>query len=109
MVKLFGLAIIITLPTFSLADSLIIGGTGGALQSMRVLGAAYEQHNPNIKVTVPKSLSRGGGIKAMLRGKLDIGLSGRPLKNEEKKAGAIARPYARTPFLLGISGENIKT
>ncbi len=94
----------ILFPTLGSAETLVIGGTGGALAAIRLVGDAYQKLHPDIKVIVPKSLGSGGGIKAVLKGKIDIGLSGRALKKKELNAGAVSIAYARSPFLLGISG-----
>ncbi len=55
---------------------------------------------------MPGSLGSGGGIKAVIAGALDIGLSSRPLKSKERQAGARQIHYARTPFVLLTSAHN---
>ena len=88
----------------SAAETLTVAGTGAAIATMRIIGTAFEQANPGVKVIVPKSLGSGGGIKALLKGKIDIALASRPIKDSERAAGAVGRAYARTPFLLVVSG-----
>ena len=85
------------------AQTLNIGGTGAALGSIRVIADAFEEANPGVKINIPKSIGSGGGIKAVIAGAFDIGLSSRPVKPEERAAGVTAAMYARTPFVLVTS------
>ncbi|KAF0219759.1 MAG: phosphate transport system substrate-binding [Geobacteraceae bacterium] len=81
-------------------DLIKIGGVGSALGAMKLIAAAFEKSHPGIKVQVLPSLGSSGGIKAVLQGALDIGLSGRLLKDDEKGEGAVAIEFARTPFIF---------
>lgn len=83
-----------------------IGGTGNALGTMRILAAAYHEANPDIKVTVLPSIGSSGAIKAIPRGKIDIGLSSRPLKETESVNGIVSVEYARTPTVIAISNNS---
>ncbi len=97
-------------PATGNAETLKIGGTGAALGTMRIVAEAYMRRHPGTTVEVFDSLGSGGGIKAVLAGALQIGLSSRPLKQSERDAGAVATTYAKTPFILvtpGSSGEPI--
>ncbi|MCW2306446.1 PstS family phosphate ABC transporter substrate-binding protein [Rhodobium gokarnense] len=84
---------------------LTIGGTGGALGGMQLLAEAFEATHPDVKVEVLPSLGSGGGIKAVLAGAIDLSVSARGLKDKERAAGAIDRPYARTAVIL-VTGES---
>jgi len=89
------------LPVSAAAETVVkIGGTGTALGSMRLLGDAYEKKHPGVKVQVIPSLGSIGGIKSVLEGVLDLGVSSRLLKEDELKAGAVPTEYARTPFFF---------
>ncbi len=77
-----------------------IGGTGGALGTIKQLAARYCKDHPNVKVTVLPSLGSSGGIKAVLAGAIDIGLSARRLNDSEQAASA--RQYGMTPFVFVV-------
>jgi phosphate transport system substrate-binding protein len=86
------------------AQELKIGGTGAALGTMHLLAQAYAQTKADAnKITVLPSMGSGGGIKAVLAGAIQIGLSSRPLSEAESKAGAVALEYGRTPFVFATS------
>ncbi len=90
-----------------------VGGTGSALGTMQQLAATFEKLNPGITVKVLPSLGSTAGIKAVLGGAIDLGLSSRPLKAHEIQQGALAIEYAKTPFVFithpGVSKKNLTT
>ncbi|WP_201495909.1 substrate-binding domain-containing protein [Rubrivivax sp. A210] len=88
------------------AEEIRIGGTGAALGTMRLLGAAYAKQHAGDVVTVLPSLGSGGGIKALAAGAVQIAVSGRPLTAAEAAAGASAVEYGRTPVVFATHSRN---
>lgn len=81
-----------------------ISGTGGALGAMKLLAAEFERNHPGTRISVLPSLGSSGGIKALLAGAIEIAVSGRDLTGAEQPA--VAREYARTPFVFAVAKNN---
>jgi phosphate transport system substrate-binding protein len=94
-------------PRNALADTLRISGTGGAIGTIRILGDAFRKVHPDIQVDIVPGMGSSGAIKAVLAGRLDIGLCSRPATGEERAQGAVDTQYARTPFVFGVH-RNVK-
>jgi phosphate transport system substrate-binding protein len=94
-------------PRNALADTLRISGTGGAIGTIRILGEAFRKVHPDIQVDIVPGMGSSGAIKAVLAGRLDIGLCSRPATGEERAQGAVDTRYARTPFVFGVH-RNVK-
>jgi len=88
------------------AQEIKIGGTGGALATMRLLADAYASKHPAATFTVLPSLGSGGGIKAVLGGAIQVAVSARALKDQEIAQGARQVELGRTPFVFAISASN---
>ncbi|WP_170164746.1 PstS family phosphate ABC transporter substrate-binding protein [Thiocapsa rosea] len=96
-------------PGMAHAEEIKIGGTGGALATMRILGEAYSAAHPGTEITVLPSLGSSGGIKAMLSGVIQIAVTSRALTDTEINAGAVQIAYARTPFVFATASTNTTT
>lgn len=99
---IFLLTVLITVPasTTYASEVLKLGGSGSCLAVMQRLADAFQQAHPGVQIKIMPSLGSSGGIKAVLSGALDIGLSSRPLKEDERRHGAVEIPFAATPFVI---------
>ena len=88
------------------ADEIRVGGTGGALGTVRVLAQAYARQQPQASIVVLPSLGSTGGIKAVLAGKLELAVSARPLKEPEVLQGARQIGLGCTPVVLATAASN---
>jgi phosphate transport system substrate-binding protein len=106
-------AVIATVVIFSVtasgADVIKVGGTGSALATIRAIADDFERENPGINVEVLPSLGSTGGIRAVLKGAVDVAVSGRELNDSEKKEGAAQMEYAKSPFVFVTNKNNIST
>jgi phosphate transport system substrate-binding protein len=86
-----------------------IGGTGAAIGSMRHLATEFNKHHPGTSIEVVLGLSGSGGLKALLAGAIDISVATRPLRDNERKAGAVAMTYGKTPFVFVVHPDTLTT
>ncbi len=93
-------------PTAVFADTLNIGGTGGALGTMQVLVEAFKKSHPDAKVVIVPGLGSGGGRKALLEKAIDLAVTSKAGKGVEKLEGAVALLYGRSPFVFATSKKN---
>ncbi len=106
-IRLLALAIAIFLAgKAAAAVEIKVGGTGNALGTMREVAKAYSTGNPGAKITVLPSLGSGGGINAVANGVIDIAVSSRPLKDEERALDLVESEYARTPFVFAVPAKS---
>jgi phosphate transport system substrate-binding protein len=85
------------------AETVRITGTGGAIGGMRLLAEAFRKVEQGVEVIILRSIGSTGGIRAAMSGKLDIGLSARPLRAGELAEGVRQTAYARTAFVFGVN------
>ena len=92
-------------PPPATAELINVGGTGSASPLMQELGAAYMKQYPGdeVRVMFPPP-SSGGGVRMLVSGKLDLALSGRPLKPEEQAQVGLVALYAKTPLVIAGHG-----
>jgi phosphate transport system substrate-binding protein len=86
------------------AEPVTVSGTGSAMTAVRLLAAEYMKRFPGDHVEVLPGIGTTGSVKAVLAGRLDIGVGGRPLRDAERRAGAVETPLARS--LLGFCGHH---
>jgi len=70
---------------------------------MRILGEAFRKSDPGVRVEILPGMGSSGSIKAVLAGRLDIGLSARALTDQERSEGVEEARYARTPLVFGVN------
>lgn len=80
---------------------LTAAGSGVNLGITRLLAEAFAKDHPGIVIDVPGSIGTRGAIKAVADKAIAIGLISRPLKEEEKAMGLVAKPYARGAVIIG--------
>ena len=100
---IIGYAFLVGLP--AMAEPVRVGGTGSASPLMQELGSAYRKQHPNdeVRVMFPPP-SSAGGLRMLVSGKLDLVLSGRPLKPEEQAHVGRVFLYAKTPLVIAGRG-----
>lgn len=80
-----------------------IGGTGMALAAMQQAGNALSALEPTVRVTVLPSLGTPGGLKALAEDAIDVAVTGRSLKADEKARGATEAGCVTTPLIFVTS------
>lgn len=84
-----------------------ISGNGGQISVMTEMAKAFKKKFPDINILlITPPLGSTGGIKAVVEGALDLGLSARNLKDNEKGQGLIMVEYGITPFVFVVRPEN---
>lgn len=97
------------LPTYGFTATLKLGGTGAGLGVMKLLAEAYKKHAPDTTIEILPSIGSSGGIKAVAAGAIDIGISSRPLKDDERMQGVQEWAYAKTPFVFATHQKSPQT
>lgn len=90
-------------PTVRAEESLRIAGTGTAVAAVNRMGATAQQGGATaVRVQVLPSLGSTGAIHAVADGVIDVGVTGRPLRDAERALGLSEREVARTPFVFAV-------
>lgn len=87
----------------AIAETIRVSGTGGAIGTIRFIAEEFRKAHPDIHVEIVPSMGSSGAIKAVIAGRLDIGLCGRPATEEELAQGVVDMKYAQTPFVFGVN------
>jgi len=86
-------------------EEIVIGGAGSIVPVMKALASAYLAKNSSERIRIiPESVGSSGGIKATAAGRFSIGLTGRPLKTEEKSELAY-RELGLMPVVFAVNGD----
>jgi phosphate transport system substrate-binding protein len=91
--------------TSASAETLRMGGVGTATALLPPLFAAFDPGGEHKLVVIP-ALGSNGGLRAVADGILDIAMSGRSLKDDEKAQGLTPAFALRTLFVLATSRPN---
>lgn len=85
------------------AAELRVAGTGAGLGVVTELADRYRRAHPELKVEIHPSLGSSGALKALKAGAIEVAISARPLKEDEKAAGLTQTPMSRTALALVTS------
>ena len=99
----------VVLPAYGFAAALKLGGTGTDLGVMRIMADAFQKRSTGMMIDIQPSVGSAGGISAVLAGALDIAISSRPLKAEERALGAREWTYAKTPLVFATDQKSPQT
>lgn len=81
-----------------------IAGAGGMISLVSELAKAYMAENKDVVIEVnQKSIESKGGVMSASEGKVDIGMSARPLKDDEKSLGLHAVEISRSATVVGVN------
>lgn len=83
-----------------IAEELIIVGTGSGPPILKAIGLSFTNQNPDIKISVPRSIGSGGGIKAVGTDNYQLGRVARGIKENEKNYNLTYVPIARMPVVF---------
>jgi phosphate transport system substrate-binding protein len=81
-------------------ETIRISGTGGSMETMKLLAAAFRKDHPNVRIVHLPNVGSSAAIKAVLAGALDVGVTSRPLTADEERRGAVQHQFAVTPLVL---------
>lgn len=88
----------------SAAEVVRIAGAGGMIPLVTELAKAYMAENRDVSIEVnQKSIESTGGIKSAAEGKIEIGMTARNLKEDEKGLGLQSVEIARVATVIGVN------
>ena len=105
-IRLWMLALGCLCPAAAHAAEVVIGGAGAAIGTLQALGAEFSKARANVHINVLPSLGSGGGIKALVAGKLTLAVTARPLTEAERRGGLVEHEIARTPLVIAVSNKS---
>ena len=81
----------------------ILGGSGVNIPLTKLLAQAFTAKNAEIQLKVLPSIGTTGGVKAVHKGKIDLGLASRALSGTETTWGLKAVPYAKAILVFAVN------
>ncbi|MFZ4857751.1 MAG: PstS family phosphate ABC transporter substrate-binding protein [Desulfuromonadaceae bacterium] len=94
-------AVVVSMAASALAGEISAGGTGSSAPLLRLLANEYAKSVPAFRLKlIEPPLGSGGALRALATGKIDLAVSGRPLKSDEIAALGRSIELARMPFVL---------
>ena len=85
-------------------EKIRIAGAGGMITLVTELAKAYMAENKHVVIEVnQKSIESTGGIMSAAEGQIEIGMSARKLKDDEKVRGLTVFEIARVATVIGVN------
>lgn len=98
---LAAVCVALALTPLARAEGLLIGGTGSAEPIVRLLFDEFHKQSPQITLNiVSPPLGSGGGITALMAGRIEMAFISRSLKPQEQAALSAGVEICKTPFVL---------
>ena len=94
------LAVFFSMSGLVMAEDIPVVGTGAGMSLLQALADAFNQKNPDAKITVPESIGSSGGIKSVGTDKAKIGRVSRGIKDNEKQYALKYLPFAKLPVVF---------
>lgn len=88
------------------AETISVGGTGGALGTMRIMVEEFKKEHPSVNIIIVPGLGSGGGRRALLGGALDITVITRAGNRQENTPGTVAVEFGKTPLVFATGNKN---
>lgn len=86
------------------AEEMKIAGSGSMIPLVTEIAKAYMAKNESVLIRVnQKSIESTGGIMSAAKGKINIGMSARQLKDEEETLGLLLVEIARVSTVIGVN------
>lgn len=92
---------ILSLATAAGADVVVVGGTGSGCSLIKLLGDEFHKTNQGIEVKIVlPPLSSGGGVRALVAGRIDLAVTAGLVSGEERSRIGEQMEWARTPLVF---------